>query len=438
MSDYSNKVLRVFNSHIDTLASEKNSRNLVNNIYSDFTRNRKLSFQDLMKIIIFSAAKPIKEELWDYFDYDANTASSSAFVQARDKLNSTAFKELFYLLNSSFPCRKLYNGYQLLGVDGSDLSIPLDLTDADTLTSCGSNLKQMSQYHIDSAYDLLEHRYVDMIITGCKNKNEPKSLVSMAESHPKDNVIYIADRYYATWNTMAHIMNANKSFVIRSKDIESKSSLLKKFNLPNEEFDVDVHTILTKKQTKEIRSQPDTYRFISTTTTFDYIETVNDEYPIGFRVVRFKANGDEEYESILTNLSREEFPATAIKELYKLRWGIEVSFRHLKYATALKVLHSKKRNSIQQEIWAKAILYNLSMLIINKTCDKVEKRRKWEYKINLTSGIHLIREMIKRKGGFPPSFKTIISKELLPIRPNRQNERNVRIQRTIGFNYRFS
>ncbi|MEG0527635.1 MAG: transposase, partial [Longicatena sp.] len=73
------------------------------------------------------------------------------------------------------------------------------------------------------------------------------------------------------------------------------------------------------------------------------------------------------------------------KELYGMRWGIEVSFRHLKYSAGLRVLHSKKRNSILQEVWARAILYNLSMVIIDKLTKKDNKTHlKWNYKINIT------------------------------------------------------
>ena len=49
-----------------------------------------------------------------------------------------------------------------------------------------------------------------------------------------------------------------------------------------------------------------------------------------------------------------------IKELYHKRWGIETSFRELKYAIGLSALHSKKRESIKQEIYARLLLYNFS------------------------------------------------------------------------------
>ena len=53
-----------------------------------------------------------------------------------------------------------------------------------------------------------------------------------------------------------------------------------------------------------------------------------------FRVVRLKI-ADNCYETLLTNLNPCEFPACVLKNVYRLRWGIETSFRELKYAVGL-------------------------------------------------------------------------------------------------------
>ena len=64
-------------------------------------------------------------------------------------------------------------------------------------------------------------------------------------------------------------------------------------------------------------------------------------YYLSFRVVRFKLTQDS-YEVLLTNLSEDEFSVVDLKELYAMRWGIETSFRDLKYSLALSYFHSKK------------------------------------------------------------------------------------------------
>lgn len=62
-----------------------------------------------------------------------------------------------------------------------------------------------------------------------------------------------------------------------------------------------------------------------------------------------------------------------IKELYASRWGIETSFRDLKYTIGMLNFHSKKVMCIQQEIYARMVMYNfvqmitLHVVIVKKT-----------------------------------------------------------------------
>ena len=96
------------------------------------------------------------------------------------------------------------------------------------------------------------------------------------------------------------------------------------FDLPDEnEFDHDMQLILTRKQTKDVKAKPKKF------------------YTLNFRVVRF-AISEDSYESIITNLPKEDFPVEEIKKVYAMRWGIETSFRELKYAIGLCCFHSKK------------------------------------------------------------------------------------------------
>lgn len=438
MPNYAQKVISSFKRTVLDLTAQKSTLNLVANASTDFTRNRKLSLPNMLLMTVFMAAKPIKEELYDYFDYSIDTASTSAFVQARNKILPAAFESLFHKVNDAFPFSKSYHGYPLIAVDGSDLPISYDPNDTDTLQGNGENRKGNNQLHINAAYDILNNRYVDAIVNGATHASEQESMWKMVERYTGIKSIFIADRNYATWNNMEHIKQEGQLFLIRAKDIFSNGSL-KKFKLPDDEFDVDIETILTTKQTKEVKENPNTYRFLSSSSTFDFIDEDCPFYKVNYRIVRFKINGkEEEFESIITNLPRESLTPEMIKELYNLRWGIEVSFRHLKYATDLLALHSKKRKFILQEIWARMILFNLSMIIIDHTANTLSKKSKWEYAINVIRAVHLIRDTSKRKGGIPPDLDNLIRRELSPIRPGRHVERNMKLKSYIRFNYRFS
>lgn len=438
---FSDKVFVSLKNKIARLDRLKVVNHLVNDTECDFTRNRKLPFPDVIMIILSMAGCPIREELLDYFDYDINTATSSAFVQARSKVLPDAFEQLLHLFNNAYPCTETYKGYRLIAVDGTDLNIPYDPQDRTTFHK--NQHKACSLYHINAAYDILNNRYVDLIVQGNTNNYEQKAMWTMAERFPEKKTIFIADRNYPTWNNMEHVIRSGKYFLIRTKDIHSFNSLLRKFGLPDSEFDMDIHTTLTTNLTMSLK-YPDKFRFLSTSSTFDFFDAENPFYDVSYRVVRFKLDGTDDYECIITNLSRNEFSVEDIKYLYGLRWQEEISFRHLKYSADLSAVHARKRSSILQEIWARAILYNFSFIIIQelakRKAGRKRKKRKYEYVINKTRAIHLIRDLLlKRKGGSsPPDLEGLISNEILPLRPGRSDPRKVRAQSVISFNYRFS
>ena len=175
---------------------------------------------------------------------------------------------------------------------------------------------------------------------------------------------------------------------------------------------------------------------------FDYLDEDNHFYEANYRFVKIRIDGkDEKYETIITNLPKDEFTSEDIKELYRLRWDIEVSYRHLKYSVNLNALHSKRRDFIKQEIWARMIMFNISMIIIEEAYKRKFKKkdRKYKYKINIARAIHLIRDSItKRKGGAPPDLLELIAKEILPVRPGRTFERRTRPHSFVSFGYRFN
>ena len=115
-----------------------------------------------------------------------------------------------------------------------------------------------------------------------------------------------------------------------------------------------------------------------------------------------------------------------------------IIFRDLKYLADQCAVHTKKRESIQQEIWARMILYNISFImahhVVNHKPKVKGKDRKYSYAINKKMAI----QHRKRKGGHPPDLETLISQELLPIRPIRKCKRHVKSQTLVCFNYRFS
>lgn len=53
---------------------------------TDFSRKKKWSFTEILKFMISMEGKSIKDELYEYFDYDYETPSNSAFNQRRAQI----------------------------------------------------------------------------------------------------------------------------------------------------------------------------------------------------------------------------------------------------------------------------------------------------------------------------------------------------------------
>jgi hypothetical protein len=246
----------------------------------------------------------------------------------------------------------------------------------------------------------------------------------------------MADRGYETYNIFAHAERKGINYLIRVKDRNS-NGMLSGYTLPEQdEFDVEIALILTRKQTNEVKANPKLYKILPNASPFDYLDLhQNKFYPITFRVVRFKIS-DDTYESIITNLNKIDFPPNKIKELYHLRWGIETSFRELKYAIGLTNFHAKKVEYILQEIYARITMYNFCEIITTKVAVE-QKSTKHVYQLNYTAAIHICRYFLKYGNHiYPPNVEALIQKNLLPVRPGRRDPRKVRAQKTVSFLYR--
>jgi len=121
----------------------------VKNPEKDFTRKRKLPFEEVISIIITMGGSKIKKELFDAYDYDADTATTSAFIQQRNKIDPSAFKHLFQEFMGSFKNQKRYKDFRIFAVDGSDIHIPTNPDDLETHIKCQPTDKGYNLFHLN-------------------------------------------------------------------------------------------------------------------------------------------------------------------------------------------------------------------------------------------------------------------------------------------------
>lgn len=432
--DYATKV----KNQLFTLVDEMNLYRwlFVRNSSKDFTRKKKWSFSEMMKFMISMEGKSLKDELHEYFDYDFETPSNSSFNQRRAQILPEAFEFLFKEFTDTLNNRdNTYNGYKLIACDGSDFCYSADPSDTASYVQTPDDVKGYNRLHLNALYDLLDRTYVDAIIQGNRQMNEKRAMCDMVDRFKSvKKTIFIADRGYENYNLFAHVEKRGMYYLIRVRDIDS-SGILSGLKLPKEEsFDIHVSYTLTTKQTKEVKADKKKFKFVPHTSTFDYLTDECKFYDISFRIARFPISEDS-FECVITNLPKNEFNSAELKKLYQRRWGIETSFRELKYAIGLTHFHAKKTDFIKQEIWARLILYNFCETITTHVVINQKNNRKHEYQVNYTRAIRICRYFLKIKKARSDITK-LIGHELLPVRPGRKDPRKVKARSTVSFLYR--
>ena len=400
-----------------------------------FSRQRKFGFKTLMRFILSLGSNSLGHEIGEFFEYSEGFPTASAFVQQRKKLSYTAFKYLFHEFNARSSVEPaLFKGYRLLAIDGSDLSLPYNPDEENVVKN-----KHLSSMHLNAAFDVETRQFVDAIVEkGCK-ENECGAACELvdglSEQHP---VIIMADRGYENYNLFAHVEERVFDYVIRIKDVGS-NGMLSGMDLPDTDtFDITKRIVITRHSTGPAAVNPNKYKYFSKQARFDFIENSKcPDYEMTIRFVRFKITEDT-YESIATSLSEDQFSVDELKEIYGKRWGIETGFREVKYILGLRAVHSKQENSILQEIYARLVMYNFSMSIIQKTPIK-EKDLKHHLQVNFTQATRICLHFFKYRN-FEPTYdiEATIRRFILPIRPNRQRQRIAVSTTVVSFNYRLS
>ena len=178
----------------------------------------------------------------------------------------------------------------------------------------------------------------------------------------------------------------------------------------------------SRKQTNAVKSQPGCYKLLKRATTFDYCDLHDNKfYPISFRVVRVLLPSGE-YESLITNLPADEFSPHDLREIYRRRSGIETSFRELKHLTGMANFHSKKREFIAQEIFARLAMYNF-VSIITVAVGIPASGKKHVFRVNLSHAVNGCRRFMRIQNNEPPlDVEALLKKCLTPIRPIRNGQ----------------
>lgn len=417
-----------------------------------FTRRRKLDAETLIRCILDLEGNSLNIELRNAFPDLETRMTASAFVQARAKLLPSAFEELFHSFNDTAHDHKTIRHlrqYRLLAVDGTTFYLPHKAGSkyemakpAGRPRNDGQPNKKQSLCAANLIYDLLDNTYEDCVLQPRQHIDERAAFLKMVERFPKRKpFIIIGDRGYAGTNVFEHLNRTENCYWIIREQIIGSATPTEVLSLPDTDCDrdVEIHCTTSKTRYTQLQKQGLTARLVKTPgaqrkrasqgkgtryTRWDFDDTV-----VKFRLVKFRINdpdtGREEWEVLATNLSRFEFPLNKMRELYHLRWGIETSFRSLKYALGAMHFHSLKDESVESEIWAHLTMFNLASRIaatIVIDCDD----KKYSYKVDFKMCITILRNFFRLWCHKPPDEMMVeMMRYTVPIRPGRADKRHM-------------
>ena len=399
-----------------------------------FTRNRKFSFEDVILHLISSGRGSINEEVRKYSIANGRDVceapSKSAVCQQRNKLSAEALPHLFHAFNDCFDT-ELFHGFQLLAVDGSELSFHSRQLDWDAYIRSDRGKKGHYAVHVTAVYDLMTRKYVDALIQPSRLKNEHEAVCQWAAGCRSERKrLLLADRGFSSYNFYVHAGNNGLDFLVRLPKNQAEAILGKEASSSlGETFDTTVTRYLVRTRRKSgylHPEEPENYRIIATGTQFDFLEAGKPgEIAVTLRIVKILLD-DGSCEYLATTLDASRFPPEKLKRLYRLRWGIETSFLHLKHTIGCEYFHSCKREQIQQEIWARMILYNFCMEIARHVEIKKQGTLKYVYRINVTQAMKVCHEFLMATAAARECMNVeawILKSDAVPIRDGRHYKR---------------
>lgn len=395
---------------------------------------QKLRPETLIRFLIGAEGGSLAKELHNA-GIDATPAAVS---QRRRQIPSEIFRDVFTQFNTFCADNETFHGYHVLAVDGTAVNMPRNLN-APSFVQNESAPKGYNQLHVNPLYDICNKTFYDVAIQPEPQKDEIGALIDMLKRNNfRQKTLIVADRGYESYNLLAHLIEKdNTDFLIRVK--QNHSAMREIARLPMFELDCDIGFTITTTQTNEDKQKGHIFLQVPKKSKpgaktrrgrWDF----HSPYHMSLRIVRFQLETGE-FETIATSLPR-SFTPEEIRELYHMRWGIETSFRDLKYSLGLVNLHGKSDAFAEQEIYAALTMFNFTSRIAREVVIEQPPNGVYAYRVNFKMAVALCREYFRTPAADRKKLMYEIARHTVPIRPGRRDNRVLRAKSFVGFTYR--
>ena len=423
------------NNRIKDFISSKDIRNLCRltdkKYKNTFTRNRKISCQDLLLMSLNKQGKNTSFEIRDFMiskKGDKNVmCTDEAYLKQRRHLNPEVFKKINEIYLKDFYEEKRYikrkNGYIVFAIDGSKEEIPNTEKNREEFGYAENREGiNVARALLSSIYDVNNHFYVDVEIdkyTASEIELAKRNIEKMIEIIGTENILIIFDRGYPSIEFFYWLEKRDIKFLMR---LHGKDYKKEKQQMKQEDEILELKYYHSRLQSIK-KKYPSTYSEIKNKTGAQY------------RFTKIKIN-DKTTEYLISNLSMEEFSTKELEELYGSRWKIEESYNSIKNKLKIESFTGNLPIFIYQDIYAQIFVYNQIQDMIYTGNEKLKetnknKNLKLEYKINENKAIGIYKEqyirilLIKDKKESNKKFENLI-KEMerytSAIRNNRETQ----------------
>jgi len=277
------------------------------------TRNGKITFTDALSYIFnYSFINDSKQTVVSNLNFKKNiNVNPTSYYKKEFKIPISFYNDIFIKINN------LLNKY--LNKNNSFNVICIDGTYSNT--NINNNKKLETSLNM-GYYDATNHIPIDLEFKGIEYKNkEIKSFIEYINKNnfDIDNLILVFDRAYFSYDFI-NLLNQHKlNFVIRSKNnsicIKDKNNIIDKINNNNVRFiHYENKITITKKDINNIDIKLE--------------ETIEC--------------------NLVTNLNKDNFNDESIKNIYLMRWDIEVFFKLIKSNFKFALLREHNKNTIDQ------------------------------------------------------------------------------------------
>lgn len=336
-----------------------------------FVRVRKLPFSKLVLFIVKLSKKSLSIELEKFFEEIGSPmpCSVSAFSQQRVKLKPDFFscwnrllQKCFYLYYGN--AVKRWKGYRIIAGDGSSISL-VNTPALNNYFGGQSNqhadfVQAKTFYHYDVLNELILLAEIKPYRCG------ELYMAYKAIRETQEDMVMIYDRNFSNYKMVAlHLWHRKeRKFVIRAKETQN---LIKAF-------------IQSGKPSSLVNMQPTPSAIVGLKKSG--FEITKDTL-IPVRLVRVELPNS--IEVLITNLWEEQgHPAEEFKDLYFMRWGIEINISIQKNILQLESFSGLTVLSVLQDFYATVMMTNLHSILIKGAQQTVENitERKYPAKIN--------------------------------------------------------